>query len=79
MTAGAHAAEHGRTTVLETARGVLEAAGVEPVYLELRDLAMREAPDEGDARLLGAVDLGGVRLTDNVGLPLGVGFKHVEA
>ena len=43
------------------------------------DLAMREAPDEGDARLLGAVDLGGVRLTDNVGLPLGVGFKHVEA
>lgn len=79
LTAGAHAAEHGRTTVLETARGVLEAAGVEPAYLELRDLAMREAPDEGDARLLGAVDLGGVRLTDNVGLPLGVGFKHVEA
>ena len=79
LTAGAHAAEHGRTTVLETARGVLEAAGVEPVYLELRDLAMREAPDEGDARLLGAVELGGVRLTDNVGLPLGVGFKHVEA
>ena len=32
-----------------------------------------------DARLLAAVDLGGVRLTDNVGLPLGVGFKHVEA
>ena len=79
LTAGAHAAEHGRTTVLETARGVLEAAGVEPAYLELRDLAMRDAPDEGDARLLGAVDLGGVRLTDNVGLPLGVGFKHVEA
>ena len=40
---------------------------------------MREAPEEGDARLLGAVDLGGVHLTDNVGLPLGVGFKHVEA
>ena len=34
---------------------------------------------EVDARLLAAVDLGGVRLTDNVGLPLGVGFKHVEA
>ena len=57
----------------------LKAAGVEPAYLELRDLAMREAPVEGDARLLAAVDLGGVRLTDNVGLPLGVGFKHVEA
>ena len=79
LTAGAHAAEHGKTTVLETARGVLEAAGVTPAYLELRDLAMREAPEEGDARLLGAVDLDGVRLTDNVGLPLGVGFKHVEA
>ena len=79
LTAGAHAAEHGKAKVLETARGVLEAAGVTPTYLELRDLAMREAPEEGDARLLGAVDLGGVHLTDNVGLPLGVGFKHVEA
>ena len=79
LTAGAHAAEHGKAKVLETARGVLKAAGVEPAYLELRDLAMREAPVEGDARLLAAVDLGGVRLTDNVGLPLGVGFKHVEA
>ena len=79
LTAGAHAAEHGKAKVLETARGVLEAAGVAPTYLELRDLAMREAPEEGDARLLGAVDLGGVHLTDNVGLPLGVGFKHVEA
>ena len=79
LTAGAHAAEHGKAKVLETARGVLEAAGVAPAYLELRDLAMREAPEEGDARLLGAVDLDGVRLTDNVGLPLGVGFKHVEA
>ena len=79
LTAGAHAAEHGKAKVLETARGVLEAAGVTPTYLELRDLAMREAPAEGDARLLGAVDLGGVHLMDNVGLPLGVGFKHVEA
>ena len=79
LTAGAHAAENGKARVLETARGVLEAAGVTPAYLELRDLAMREAPAEGDARLLGAVDLGGVHLMDNVGLPLGVGFKHVEA
>ena len=79
LTAGAHAAEHGKAKVFETARGVLEAAGVTPTYLELRDLAMREAPEEGDARLLGAVDLGEVHLIDNVGLPLGVGFKHVEA
>ena len=74
LTAGAHAAEHGNAKVLETARGVLEAAGVTPAYLELRDLAMREAPAEGDARLLGAVDVGGVHLMDNVGLPVGVGF-----
>lgn len=79
LTAGAHAAEHGAETVLETARGVLAAAGVTPAYLELRDLAMRPAPATGDARLLAAVDLGEVRLIDNVGVPLGVGFKNIEA
>ena len=79
LTAGAHAAEHGAETVLETARGVLEAAGVTPAYLELRDLALRPAPATGDARLLAAVDLGEVRLIDNVGVPLGVGFKNIEA
>lgn len=77
LTAGAHAAEHGEAVVLDTARGVLRAAGVTPAYLEVRDLAMRPAPETGDARLLGAVDLSGVRLSDNVGLPLGVGFKHI--
>ena len=44
---------------------------------------MREAPAQGDARLLAAIDLpatdgGTVRLHDNVGLPLGIGFKHIE-
>lgn len=78
LTAGAHAAEHGAETVLETVRGVLAAAGLEPEYLELRDLAMRPAPAEGDARLLAAVHVGGVRLIDNVGLPLGIGFKNIE-
>ena len=39
---------------------------------------MRPAPAEGDARLLAALDVGGVRLIDNVGLPLGIGFKHIE-
>ncbi|GAA1166776.1 Pantothenate synthetase [Corynebacterium glaucum] len=79
LTAGAHAAEHGEKVVLDTARGVLEAAGLTPAYLALRDLAFRPAPETGDARLLAAVDLGGVHLIDNVGLPLGVGFKHIEA
>lgn len=78
LTAGAHAAEQGAEVVLETVRGVLAAEGLEPAYLELRDLAMREAPERGDARLLAAVDLGPVRLADNVGLPLGIGFKHIE-
>lgn len=77
LTAGAHAAEHGEAVVIETARGVLAAAGLEPAYLAVRDLGYRPAPPTGDARLLGAVDLGGVRLADNVGLPLGVGFKHI--
>ena len=72
------AAEHGADKVLETVRGVLASEGLEPAYLEIRDLALREAPERGDARLLAAVDLDGVRLIDNVGLPLGIGFKHIE-
>lgn len=84
LTAGAHAAEHGEATVLETARGVLEAAGIAPAYLAVRDLAFGPAPATGDARLLGAIDLPAdtadtVHLTDNVGLPLGIGFKHIES
>ena len=35
-------------------------------------------PEEGDARLLGAATVGGVRLIDNVGLPLGIGFNNIE-
>ena len=76
LTAGAHAAEHGADVVLETARGIFAAAGVEPVYLELRDLGFRPAPETGDVRLLAAIDVDGVHLIDNVGLPLGVGFKY---
>lgn len=76
LTAGAHAAEHGADVVLETARGIFAAAGVEPVYLELRDLGFRPVPETGDVRLLAAIDVDGVHLIDNVGLPLGVGFKY---
>lgn len=78
LTAGAHAAEHGADVVLDTARGVLAAAGVQPLYLELRDLGFRPAPASGDVRLLGAIAVGGVHLIDNVGLPLGVGFKYAS-
>ena len=41
-----------------------------------RDLGM--PPEEGDARLLVAATIGGVRLIDNVGLPLGIGFNNIE-
>ncbi|WIM67363.1 pantoate--beta-alanine ligase [Corynebacterium breve] len=78
LTAGAHVAEHGHAVILETARGVLEAGGVTPSYLELRDLDFGPAPELGDARLLVGVDLGGVHLVDNVGVPVGIGFKNIE-
>lgn len=78
LTAGAHVAERGAADVVATARGVLEAAGLTPDYLELRDLAFNPAPERGDARLLGAVTLGGVHLSDNVGVPVGVGFRNID-
>ncbi|WP_026157209.1 pantoate--beta-alanine ligase [Corynebacterium capitovis] len=78
LTAGAHAAEQGADAVLDAARRVLGAAGIEPEYVALRSLSF-EAVESGDARLLGAVNLGGVRLTDNVGVPLGVGFRNLTA
>ena len=77
LTAGAHVAERGADEVLATARGVLEAAGVSHDYLQLRSLGFGPAPAQGDARLLGAITLGGVRLIDNVGVPVGVGFKNI--
>ncbi|WJY68803.1 pantoate--beta-alanine ligase [Corynebacterium auris] len=77
LTAGAHAAERGAEAVLDAARSVLAAASVEPAYLQLRSLSFGPAPAEGDARLLGAVDLGGVRLSDNVGVPVGIGFTNL--
>lgn len=75
LTAGAHVAEDGAEAVLETAGAVLEAAGVTPEYLELRSHLLGEPPAEGDARLLVAARFDEVRLTDNVGVPLGVGFR----
>lgn len=78
LTAGAHAAEAGANKVREVAAGVLEAAGVEPEYLEVRGRDLGKPPAEGDARLLVAATIGGVRLIDNVGLPLGIGFTNIE-
>lgn len=79
LTAGAHAAEAGAKQVLEVVKTVLDAAGIEPEYVELRGRDLGEAPEIGDARLLVAATIGGVRLTDNVGLPIGIGFRNIEA
>lgn len=78
LTAGAHAAEHGADAVLEVARSVLAEADVNVDYLEVRGLDLGDAPASGDARLLVSAFVGGVRLTDNVGLPLGIGFRNIE-
>ena len=78
LTAGAHAAEHGADAVLSVARTVLEEAGVDVDYLEIRGLDLGDAPAQGDARLFVSAVVGGVRLTDNVGLPLGIGFRNIE-
>ncbi|AIG64687.1 hypothetical protein CATYP_09080 [Corynebacterium atypicum] len=75
LTAGAHVAEKGADAVVEIAGDVLAAAGVHPEYLELRSHLLGEAPVEGEARLLVAATFGGVRLIDNVGVPVGIGFR----
>ncbi|WP_454978545.1 pantoate--beta-alanine ligase [Corynebacterium propinquum] len=78
LTAGAHVAERGAEAVLSTAADVLKAAGVQPDYLELRARDFGPAPEEGDARLLVAATFGGVRLVDNVGVPVGIGFRNLD-
>ncbi|QGU05552.1 pantoate--beta-alanine ligase [Corynebacterium comes] len=78
LTAGAYAAEHGAEAVLEVARSVLDTVGVVADYLEVRGLDLGDAPEIGDARLLVSANIGGVRLIDNVGLPLGIGFRNIE-
>lgn len=78
LTAGAHSAEHGAEAVLAITRQVLDTAQITPEYLQLRSLDLGPAPEIGDARLLVAAEIGGVRLTDSVGLPLGIGFRNLE-
>ncbi|MGP9724883.1 pantoate--beta-alanine ligase [Corynebacterium sp. AOP40-9SA-29] len=78
LLAGAHVAEDGADAVLDTARQVLATSpGIEVDYLELRGLDLGEAPEKGDARLLVAARVGATRLIDNVGVPLGIGFRNI--
>lgn len=79
LLAGAHVAEDGADVVLDTARRVLDTApGLDVDYLELRGLDLGEAPETGDARLLVAATVGSTRLIDNVGVPLGIGFRNID-
>lgn len=77
LTAGAYAAEEGAEKVLEVASEVLAAAGIAPEYLELRGLDLGEVPTAGNARLFVAAQFGGVRLIDNAGVPVGIGFRNM--
>ncbi|QGU08316.1 Pantothenate synthetase [Corynebacterium occultum] len=77
LTAGAYAAEDGAEKVIEVATSVLTAAGITPEYLELRGLDLGQAPVEGNARLFIAAEVGGVRLIDNAGVPVGIGFRNL--
>ncbi|AKK06966.1 pantothenate synthetase [Corynebacterium mustelae] len=79
LTAGAHASEHGTGAVLAAVRSVLSAANLTADYIELFAPTLAPAPETGDARLFAAVTINGQQFHDSVGLPLGIGFKNLEA
>ena len=79
LIAGAHSAEAGPAAIVAAAREVLSAAGIDPHYLKLRSRQLGPAPSSGEGRLLVAATVGNVRLRDNVGVPIGIGFRNLGA
>lgn len=77
LTAGAFVADKGAEAVVAAAREILDDAPIAVDYLELRGSDLGE-PKEGDSRLLVAARVGTTRLIDNVGVPLGLGFKGLD-
>lgn len=72
MAAGSHAGPQGADAVLDRAWEVLRAEPEVSVdYLELRDPELRAAPEDGEARLLVAANVGETRLIDNAMVQLG--------
>jgi pantoate--beta-alanine ligase len=71
LRAGSDAGVRGVDAVLAAGRAELDAAGLEPDYLELRGPDLGPAPERGAARLLVAARVGSTRLIDNVAVELG--------
>lgn len=73
MLAGAHAAPEGAEAAVATAGAVLAAVpAIDVDYLQVRDVGLGPAPENGSGRLLVAARLGATRLLDNIAITVGV-------